>query len=55
MAQQVCLSTLALDGFPDDAACYRKVQGIPLKLQEVKGKYKLLPVLAMNEYGPLRH
>jgi hypothetical protein len=40
---------LLLDGFSDDAACDRKVQEIALKLQEVKGKYKLLPVHAMNK------
>jgi len=42
---------LLLGGFPDDAARDRKVHEIALKLQEVKGKHKLLPVHAMKAYG----
>jgi hypothetical protein len=40
-----------LDGFPDDAARDRKVKEIALKLREVKGIHKLLPVHPMKAYG----
>ena len=43
--------SVPLDGFPDDAARDRKVKEIALKLREVKGIHKLLPVHPMKAYG----